>query len=1689
MAANMTPSKTHTCESCYASFPNQTSLRRHRFNRHTLPPPFRKDGKVYQAVHNGGRLECPFDDCSKAYINRDDFQAHLRKVHSAEFEAPGDMPGPDAGGPGPRAPSGNRTGAKATDPILAIPASDLAHEGQGVARSEGIWGISAASHAVCGDTQTGQLVPMVPDKVQVAGASSAEAIDGSTRSGIELVPEVDYLFRTGILDRLGLFLHRKLLVLICRECKVALTSMMVAGHLLGTHGQKMGGNEKEELQKVCSQQSIYARPEEVPVPNAGGPPVQGIAQPIPGLTCSAAADCHYSVRDLQAMLKHGREKHGKGLTTNALYRPSTIQVLFRGVGRVYFEVDATLTSFSDVAVRTYLKQTFLPITSADEVITQRSDRDRPPLLKITLWDLFLPEVREDSVQRKHARGVKEGHTAHEHGGIFVSLEKVVKLHHELAKKQLDHHCQRFTLAKVLLSGAKFSPSQSAYFKPLPSENHAYIALFVQMARAMIRKESGHGLSLNFSLTDKQRSSLEGLVGSLETSTAEDSERALLRAVTAYQAFCWSLISAIEPGSQTDWRNPVQRFIWLMALRDDGSFIQASDLTPLLAKLKYFCRLTVLYECIVCSEQEDAVARMGRLYDEVLSLGMSTTFNLIWELQQFASSLAYGQLKDPDVFVDPGYAWISIHGKVLYLERLRRGMQGLLREAKDSFIALSSSAAWPTPHAEFITENLGNVQRGYCFLEEGPFCQRKHDFFLSAVEKHSLGALTAEGAWAWNELAIRKFLDRAEEIWSHFIHALYVGLQLSTRVTQFLQLQIRNADRPRNFVFQGKECMVISRYSKTTNARGKDGCTPAFLAPALTEILLVLLGSGLREAQALLAGVVYGSEARWFYRTYLVVQHGERVKPDNFYEWLRKRNQQWFDCGWGASEFRQGMITLGHEFISPDETFPCADDLLAESADHSTEVDASHYAVLHGTLPRLSNNTMSRHRWLSEEWSSLLGLGPQQPPEPVRVIRTRARSKSLLDPNELALRVADLVGNALISKLGAMGVIPGFIANVSQHQHMQTLSACSGPGNEACSALEPQPNVVNGAPPPSVPALAATQPLASAAYLSPDHSGSSVEAFQVMSAPRTSQPLTLHHPCGRQPPATVYTEEPTRPKEGTFHCTSRSVTVEEWRSEPLGACRGLASAKGLRAIGQDDADEESASQSFAQFEEDSAEILPTGRLPPAIADGMENNAAPSTSDRDPPGDVLVTRNVLQVPLAESALLRENIRGAMQALVGDPATKEKSEAQMLGILIVMRGRQDAMVTMRTGGGKSMLWQVPVLLNTELRFVVVCPFTVLLEEQCERAKKANIKAVDYGQSRAIPPDVQILFAQVEHFSSQAFMKMMLSPDTPKFTHIFIDEHHDQLDCPTDRRKAWKMLAERASLMEMPIILLSGSVPPDLEKPLMKAYGLSQTETAFVRSSTNRPEIGLHTIYLDPSASTSALAHLVYALHSRLKADERMLVLFASCEEAEEFAGKARCAVFHRGLPSTGNTKAYNLGLWDRGETKLMACTSAFATGVDRQKIRFIVVYKPTYSLLMVMQMAGRAGRDGSESHVFFATSQKAGPKFKQDDDYSLVYELGKVVHQKKCKILQATLYLDGERMARACSELRGQVPCDICDPSSEIHEFAVHAVQNPRQTVPRLYRAGNVEPLPAPCKSVEQAYATAAGKGGGKASSFKL
>ncbi|KAG6371370.1 hypothetical protein JVT61DRAFT_9578 [Boletus reticuloceps] len=364
-----------------------------------------------------------------------------------------------------------------------------------------------------------------------------------------------------------------------------------------------------------------------------------------------------------------------------------VQSIFSSLGKVYFEVDPTVTSESNLDVRRYLRGTLLPALVDDPVILQDSDRDRPPLLKITLWDEFEPVIRANISQREAARVIKEKHTAKEHGGIFLSLEKAVKLYHVTTRVLLNSFSHSFTICKVLLNGPGFAPEQTKYFQILPKENESYNSLYLQMVWAMIRKELGDEFDMKFVYNSRQRNHLNTLLDCLWRDAEQSTEMSEKNVLCAYHAFCWSLVHSPEPMSQKQWGNPIQRFLWLKALWSDGSFLPAKDVTPILVQLKYFCRLVTLYEVLANYDatlpaMEDPIQQVGRHHTLALQLGMVTPFNMVYELQQFVSALVYNQVADPQVYVDPNYEWISIGRETLHLQRLREGMQHLVQTVKE-----------------------------------------------------------------------------------------------------------------------------------------------------------------------------------------------------------------------------------------------------------------------------------------------------------------------------------------------------------------------------------------------------------------------------------------------------------------------------------------------------------------------------------------------------------------------------------------------------------------------------------------------------------------------------------------------------------------------------------------------------------------------------------------------------------------------------------------------------------------------------------------------------------------------------------------------------------------------------------------------------------------------------------------------
>ncbi|KAG1791923.1 P-loop containing nucleoside triphosphate hydrolase protein [Suillus plorans] len=378
--------------------------------------------------------------------------------------------------------------------------------------------------------------------------------------------------------------------------------------------------------------------------------------------------------------------------------------------------------------------------------------------------------------------------------------------------------------------------------------------------------------------------------------------------------------------------------------------------------------------------------------------------------------------------------------------------------------------------------------------------------------------------------------------------------------------------------------------------------------------------------------------------------------------------------------------------------------------------------------------------------------------------------------------------------------------------------------------------------------------------------------------------------------------------------------------------------------------------------------------------------------------------------------------------------------------MSTKKDTIITLKTGGGKSALWMTTPLIDPKERCIVICPFVILLEEQVAKCMQLRLWAHNFTKDKNVPLSIQILFVQVESTSSKAFQIFMASPEGFSFEIFFVDEHHDFLVCHPDRKEPWLRLAAQFSKWPKQINLLSATSPPSNTTTCLKAFLIHPNDLVIYCTCTDHLEIGLHVLHVLPNHFKSSLQSLVCQLQLKMSGSDHMLIFFSSNKDADNFGTAIQCAVFHSDLPTMGeNTKAQNLMRWESGETKVMVCTTAFAQGVDRSSVCFVVISEVEYGLMVVNQMLGRSGRDGREAHTFYLTQKTSLSSFESGRDYYCIKGLDDVLFTNDYHRYTSIKYMDGRGFAYRCNDRPDTVKCDVCSPTSEMQGIALQALKD--------------------------------------------
>jgi ATP-dependent DNA helicase RecQ len=306
----------------------------------------------------------------------------------------------------------------------------------------------------------------------------------------------------------------------------------------------------------------------------------------------------------------------------------------------------------------------------------------------------------------------------------------------------------------------------------------------------------------------------------------------------------------------------------------------------------------------------------------------------------------------------------------------------------------------------------------------------------------------------------------------------------------------------------------------------------------------------------------------------------------------------------------------------------------------------------------------------------------------------------------------------------------------------------------------------------------------------------------------------------------------------------------------------------------------------------------------------------------------------------------------------------------------GQKDTCVFLPTGGGKSICFQVPALVEPGI-CIVVSPLVALMQDQVENLKSRGIKAqllksgmshveVDQRLDNCIYGNYKFLYLSPERLQQELVRERIRKMNV---NFIAVDEAHCISQWGHDFRPAYRKIHLLKELQPgISIIALTATATEKVKQDIITELELE--DPTIISESFRRSNIALLTDFT---------ADKMNALYSQLNITTENSIVYvrnrSACVELSEFLNKKglRSTYFHGGISQTDKQK--KLANWLKEEVPIIIATNAFGMGIDKANVRQVIHYHLPESLESYYQEAGRAGRDGkpAKAVVLFNESDK--------------------------------------------------------------------------------------------------------------------
>ena len=300
------------------------------------------------------------------------------------------------------------------------------------------------------------------------------------------------------------------------------------------------------------------------------------------------------------------------------------------------------------------------------------------------------------------------------------------------------------------------------------------------------------------------------------------------------------------------------------------------------------------------------------------------------------------------------------------------------------------------------------------------------------------------------------------------------------------------------------------------------------------------------------------------------------------------------------------------------------------------------------------------------------------------------------------------------------------------------------------------------------------------------------------------------------------------------------------------------------------------------------------------------------------------------------------------------------------------QDTFALMPTGGGKSVCFQIPAMMNDGI-CLVISPLVALMKDQVANLQKREIKAI--ALTGGIRSEEMIDLLDNCQFGNYKFL--YLSPERLQSDWILeriknlpinlitIDEAHCVSQWGHDFRPAYlKISSLKTHFPKVPFLALTATATPKVKEDIINELGLHD------------PQI------FEKSFARENIAYMVFEVEDKLFRIEQILkknpqpsIIYVrnrkSCLDvsAQLQSLGFKATYYHGGLSSKEKDK--NMQLWMNEDVQVIIATNAFGMGIDKANVKTVIHIQLPENLENYYQEAGRAGRNGEKAFAVLLTS----------------------------------------------------------------------------------------------------------------------